>query len=1236
MTAQTTGNSVASLSPADKAQFTRLFVGAGPENGLLSAAKAQGIFVKSSLPTETLAKAWNLADTQQRGALDLPDFIIGMYYLQHLMTGSIKDLPITLPPGLYEQASGGRPKPTVPTNPMVAQLTGSGPARLTQQLTGQGIMQPQRTGQSAIAQSPTRQYTAPPAAAPSMQAPFAAPIQPAQSAQPSWDVTSESKVASDRFFDGLDTGRKGFIEGDIAVPFLMQSGLPETDLAQVWWVSGSSIALTLANWPRLWGFRDLADIRKEGKLGKDEFAVAMFLINNKLAGKELPGTLPQSMIPPSLRSQVPNANQSEPDFTLRYFRDCTETVSADDATKDLFDVFGDSPPAMQPSMPPQQSYFASPPSRAASVNVPPPPPAASRAKSPAAPPSRMMSPPAVPSRGSTVDAFGSTPFGSQPDLMGDDSVSTPKPTVDHSAEIGNAQNSLTSTEKAVNDLERERKGLEAESSTSAAQLRDLELRLSSVRAQHETETRLVTDLRTRVSEQKEQITKLRQDLIQNESELSALRAEKDETEQALLRDREEVRAASKQMKAVADETSTLKTLLEKLRKEARQQKGMVAISKKQVATAEGGRDAVQKEIDQVAADNSAPQEEEMLAASPQAASPIMSPFIRPASTASLHQAAAIPLPATPQQVLSPNFTGSNQRSNNPFERMGFSAKPAERSLSPLQSTEAVSRGDQGEGISTLQAATMGIGGAVAVGALAAGSVIGAAAVGTGAAVATVAEHMTHDGQDLRSPVHSASNEIEEANEDDVKTPAATQDRADPFGLEEQDSPSRQVTPSANVVSDPFGMPTTTQSEQGGFSAGFDDGFGDDFSKANAANEIGAAHSEAEEVSPAGGIPLPDNLAPASQTAEDFQEALNDRGNAPSAIPASMRPDLDAQGRSFSTEVFAPNSMVHTPETELPPSTPMSVESAAVPVDVQALQPRSASAHGESDDSSDEDEGGPEDLDRARSPYDPREMQGTSAAGSSVLASRQNEDIPQRDEEIRQMDQFAAPRSQSPIGIAPATQSPPSEQLQALGLGAPVAVGGTSQQPPTMNREDSFDPFAPSATPVSATATGTPKRREPPPPPTSQKSMSSNSNPFGLPTAETAQPAFGDHFAAPVGIPAAAQQSNSSFDDDFDFDDLQPAQIADGGSAAPLAAPQATHKATNDFDDEFDDFSPDFEMVNKPPTAGASPFTNTPVPVAQGAPQLPQVGSSGGFGTINPSTSSGFSFEDAFMDRSEQT
>ncbi len=50
--------------------------------------------------------------------------------------------------------------------------------------------------------------------------------------------------------------------------------------------------------------RDLADIRKEGKLTREEFAVAMHLINDKLAGKPLPSTLPMSTVPPGLRSQV--------------------------------------------------------------------------------------------------------------------------------------------------------------------------------------------------------------------------------------------------------------------------------------------------------------------------------------------------------------------------------------------------------------------------------------------------------------------------------------------------------------------------------------------------------------------------------------------------------------------------------------------------------------------------------------------------------------------------------------------------------------------------------------------------------------------------------------------------------------------------------------------------------------------------------------------------------------------
>lgn len=63
----------------------------------------------------------------------------------------------------------------------------------------------------------------------------------------------------------------------------MNSRLPESVLAQIW---------------------DLSDITGSGSLSKDEFAVAMLLINRKNASNApIPNTLPLSMIPPSLRNR---------------------------------------------------------------------------------------------------------------------------------------------------------------------------------------------------------------------------------------------------------------------------------------------------------------------------------------------------------------------------------------------------------------------------------------------------------------------------------------------------------------------------------------------------------------------------------------------------------------------------------------------------------------------------------------------------------------------------------------------------------------------------------------------------------------------------------------------------------------------------------------------------------------------------------------------------------------------
>ena len=60
---------------------------------------------------------------------------------------------------------------------------------------------------------------------------FSPPVQSA----PAWDVTPAEQANSDQWFEDLDAEKKGFIEGGVAVPFMLQSGLPGEVLAAVWY-----------------------------------------------------------------------------------------------------------------------------------------------------------------------------------------------------------------------------------------------------------------------------------------------------------------------------------------------------------------------------------------------------------------------------------------------------------------------------------------------------------------------------------------------------------------------------------------------------------------------------------------------------------------------------------------------------------------------------------------------------------------------------------------------------------------------------------------------------------------------------------------------------------------------------------------------------------------------------------------------------------------------------------------
>lgn len=58
MSAQNTGTALPLLTPADRTKFTRIFVGCGPQNGLVSGDKARDVFVKSKLDYEKLGQIW--------------------------------------------------------------------------------------------------------------------------------------------------------------------------------------------------------------------------------------------------------------------------------------------------------------------------------------------------------------------------------------------------------------------------------------------------------------------------------------------------------------------------------------------------------------------------------------------------------------------------------------------------------------------------------------------------------------------------------------------------------------------------------------------------------------------------------------------------------------------------------------------------------------------------------------------------------------------------------------------------------------------------------------------------------------------------------------------------------------------------------------------------------------------------------------------------------------------------
>jgi len=148
-----------------------------------------------------------------------------MYFIQGIMGNKISFIPTSLPPGLYHQAGGGQEH----SGPVRSHMSGNSGSFSPVA----GSFPPQHTGQNQILQLDMT----------GASSKLKAPAVPARSFThsngygPPWDVSPTEKASTDRLFDSLDPQKRGYIEGEVAVPFMLESKLPGEVLAQVWWVN---------------------------------------------------------------------------------------------------------------------------------------------------------------------------------------------------------------------------------------------------------------------------------------------------------------------------------------------------------------------------------------------------------------------------------------------------------------------------------------------------------------------------------------------------------------------------------------------------------------------------------------------------------------------------------------------------------------------------------------------------------------------------------------------------------------------------------------------------------------------------------------------------------------------------------------------------------------------------------------------------------------------------------------
>lgn len=233
------------VTNVEKTKYDQLFDSLVPVNGLLSGEKVRPMLMNSNLPVDVLGIIWELSDIDKDGCLDRDEFSVAM----HLVYRAIEKEPVpaVLPIALVPPSK--RRSNPIPGGVHV--LPGAVPVL------------PMMGGRS----TPTLRSDSP-------------------SMGGQWVVTVADKTRYDAMFKNADKDMDGYVTGPETREIFVQSGLPNNLLAHIW---------------------SLCDVKSLGKLNSDQFALAMYLINQKIKGIDPPLQLTPEMIPPSMRSGTDTA-----------------------------------------------------------------------------------------------------------------------------------------------------------------------------------------------------------------------------------------------------------------------------------------------------------------------------------------------------------------------------------------------------------------------------------------------------------------------------------------------------------------------------------------------------------------------------------------------------------------------------------------------------------------------------------------------------------------------------------------------------------------------------------------------------------------------------------------------------------------------------------------------------------------------------------------------------------------